>query len=225
VGRLTSLHGAPFPHHVFNGQRNPSYNRPANTVVPQIIARFHQEFLLANMTDIQNLVGNLDAIQVASPTSSFRVKAKTSLAKKAARLAKPLDEIEDLYGVRVIIDSSLNICSFIDAAYNTINPIWANDMLSKPTSLGYRGIHFITIMTSGLLTEIQVQTQRQQALARFTHDRVYKDEQLKKNKAVKRYFSAVGQYIDDLEKGNVGMQPTAEQFIVENDLVFDFSTL
>lgn len=148
---------------------------------------------LALATHVMGILESETHAQGIKSTVSFRVKDSDSLVKKV--LTKRLkgdesydyDRLTDRAGARVVVrypEHVTNICSIIDARFDVRERLDKSDDLD-PDRLGYLGHHRIVSLRSedlsgestkfsGLVCEIQVNTQAQRLWADLDHDLVYK---------------------------------------------------
>ncbi|MFP1871156.1 GTP pyrophosphokinase family protein [Lonsdalea quercina] len=138
---------------------------------------------------IENL---LQQNQIEYLSVSYRTKTKEGILEKIGRknYKRPVEELTDISGVRVILylESDIaKVSNIIKSTFNidTKNSIDNESRLSSD-KIGYRSVHYVCDtgekrnnlkeyeLISGLNCEIQVRTMLQHAWAELTHDRNYK---------------------------------------------------
>lgn len=89
-----------------------------------------------------------------------RLKTPDSVWKKMRRYRIKLDEVHDLFGIRVIVES-------VEQCYDAveiIESLWSGccknvkDYIALPKSNGYRSIHLWFLLADGLRLEVQLRT-------------------------------------------------------------------
>ncbi|MCL4743919.1 MAG: RelA/SpoT family protein [Burkholderiaceae bacterium] len=100
---------------------------------------------------------------------SGRPKHIYSIWNKMRAKARPLDEIRDLRGLRVIVED-------VDACYSALSLIharWASvaeefdDYISRPKPNGYQSLHTVVIAHDGKPLEVQVRTREMHRFAEY----------------------------------------------------------
>ncbi len=98
-----------------------------------------------------------------------RPKHIFSIYNKMIKRAKPLDEIYDLFAVRIIIDTKDNSDCFI--VYGIASEIYKpvaerfKDYISIPKQNGYQSIHTTVIGPEGRMVEVQIRTRAMHEIA------------------------------------------------------------
>jgi guanosine-3',5'-bis(diphosphate) 3'-pyrophosphohydrolase len=98
-----------------------------------------------------------------------RPKHIFSIYNKMVKRAKPLDEIYDLFAVRIILDTNDNSDCFI--AYGIVSEIYKpvserfKDYISIPKQNGYQSIHTTVIGPEGRMVEVQIRTRAMHEIA------------------------------------------------------------
>lgn len=123
---------------------------------------------------------------------SYRTKKKEGIVEKIARknYRKPMEELTDISGVRIILYLESDISKVSEIIKSTFNIDEKNSMSNEnrlsSDKIGYRSVHYVCDIgenriglkeyeyISGLNCEIQVRTMLQHAWAELTHDRNYK---------------------------------------------------
>jgi GTP diphosphokinase / guanosine-3',5'-bis(diphosphate) 3'-diphosphatase len=98
-----------------------------------------------------------------------RPKHIFSIYNKMLKRNKPLEEIYDLFAVRIIIDTEDNSDCFI--AYSIVTELYKpiperfKDYISVPKKNGYQSIHTTVIGPDGRMVEVQIRTKQMHAIA------------------------------------------------------------
>ncbi len=98
-----------------------------------------------------------------------RPKHLYSIYNKMVKRNKPLDEIYDLFAVRIILDTSDNNDCFI--AYGIVTETYKpiserfKDYISLPKKNGYQSIHTTVVGPGGKLVEVQIRTRAMHEVA------------------------------------------------------------
>lgn len=96
---------------------------------------------------------------------SFKIKARAkhyySIYKKMKKYNKNIDEIFDLYGVRIITDSIENCYQIFGVIHSIWQPIpfRFRDFIAHPKKNGYRSLHTTVILEKRKAVEIQIRTE------------------------------------------------------------------
>lgn len=101
-----------------------------------------------------------------------RPKSITSIYRKMNRQQKTLDEIYDLFAIRIILESTgkegredcWRVYSILTDLYQPI-PERYRDFISTPKSNGYQSLHTTVVGPNGRLVEIQIRTEEMHAVA------------------------------------------------------------
>ncbi|MCU0452198.1 MAG: bifunctional (p)ppGpp synthetase/guanosine-3',5'-bis(diphosphate) 3'-pyrophosphohydrolase [Bacteroidetes bacterium] len=110
---------------------------------------------------VQPVRKRLDAEQVAFEIEG-RPKHLLSIYNKMQRRAKPIDEIYDLFAVRIILDTKDSNDCFL--AYGIVTEVYKpiperfKDYISVPKKNGYQSIHTTVVGPEGRLVEVQIRT-------------------------------------------------------------------
>ncbi len=110
------------------------------------------------------------------PHLKYRIKGRTksinSIWQKMKKQQRPFEQIYDLFAIRIIIDSEpqneksecWHVYSMIADMY-TPNPHRLRDWLSVPKSNGYESLHTTVMGPEGRWVEVQIRTERMDAVA------------------------------------------------------------
>lgn len=115
----------------------------------------------------------------------YRIKESDSVVRKVYKRGySSLGDVTDLAGVRVIVNTSLdvqNTCSIIEQMYEGA-PIQDKSKELGDNLLGYRGVHYQVSprsrkpALSGLSCEVQVRTRAEHLWNDFSHELFYKSD-------------------------------------------------
>ncbi|HEY4612831.1 MAG TPA: RelA/SpoT family protein, partial [Bacteroidota bacterium] len=98
-----------------------------------------------------------------------RPKHLFSIFNKMLKRNKPIDEIYDLFAVRIVLDSKDNNDCFM--VYGIVSEIYKpiperfKDYISLPKKNGYQSIHTTVVGTGGKLVELQIRTKAMHEIA------------------------------------------------------------
>lgn len=141
--------------------------------------------------------------------SSFRRKALTRSEQnqESLKYTRPLVEITDLSGVRVIAffpKIVKQVCDLIEKEFEIIEKLDKNEELYKQEKFGYQSIHFLIRLGEsrthlpeyerfkGLVAEIQVRTILQHAWDEIEHDMQYKTPAVLPSDVRRRFTTLAG---------------------------------
>ena len=116
----------------------------------------------------ERLVERFEAMGIHGELQS-RVKHIYSIYKKMYTQNKTIDEVYDLYAMRVIVDSvadCYNILGFIHDMYRPI-PGRFKDYISTPKANMYQSLHTTVIGREGIPFEVQIRTHEMHRIAEF----------------------------------------------------------
>ena len=112
----------------------------------------------------------------AQPHLKYRIKGRTksinSIWQKMKKQQRPFEQIYDLFAIRIIIDSEpqneksecWQVYSIVADMF-TPNPYRLRDWLSVPKSNGYESLHTTVMGPEGRWVEVQIRTERMDAVA------------------------------------------------------------
>ena len=132
------------------------------------LARQHDE-QEAMLDRIKQTIGKkLDEGGIKNSISA-RVKHIYSIYRKMYSQNKSINEIYDIYAVRVIVESvadCYNVLGYVHDLYNPI-PGRFKDYISTPKPNGYRSLHTTVIGRSGVPFEVQIRTEEMHKMAEY----------------------------------------------------------
>ena len=127
-----------------------------------------QSWLEARATDFLAMLRNNE---IYGATVYHRVKSDQSAGEKAARKQIDMTQLNDLYGMRVVVGNELQV-------YETLNVICANfaivpgtmkNYIQNPKASGYQSVHVVAEIDSRRV-EFQLRTQEMHLSAEAEHE-------------------------------------------------------
>ena len=120
---------------------------------------------------IQPIKEELDKLEIAYKIKS-RPKSIHSIWSKMKKQNIPLDEVYDLFAVRIILETPLEqeksycwqVYSIV-TDYYTPNPDRLRDWISTPKANGYESLHTTVMAKNGQWVEVQIRTRRMDEIA------------------------------------------------------------
>jgi GTP pyrophosphokinase len=98
-----------------------------------------------------------------------RIKSVYSIYGKMVRCQKPLTEIYDVLGIRVIVPTSPACYAALALVHSLWSPLCEqfDDYILEPKSNGYQSLHTAVICTAGVPLEIQIRSRKMHRQAEF----------------------------------------------------------
>lgn len=166
------------------------------------------------------------------PHLKFRIKGRTksinSIWQKMKKQQRPFEQIYDLFAIRIIIDSEPNneksecwqVYSIIADMY-TPNPHRLRDWLSVPKSNGYESLHTTVMGPEGRWVEVQIRTERMDAVAEHGLAAHWRYKGIKSEKGLDSLLASIRDTLQNLSEENA----TDNKFKMElyKDEIFIFS--
>jgi len=169
--------------------------------------------LLLNPNEKQN-------IQIFS-----RIKHHYSIYLKTQRKGIKIDEVLDLFAIRIITSTSLDCYKVLGKIHTTYRPLVARfkDYVAVPKENGYQTIH-TTVFNNTKIFEIQIRTKNMHHIAEFgvaAHWK-YKEGKDKSDSGLENWLQNVQAILDDSEQNTMEM---VNDFKMElfNDEIFVFT--
>ena len=124
-----------------------------------------QEFVRKIMEQISQRVKQ----DIPSAVLSGRVKSIHGIYKKHIIQGKSLQEIYDIFAVRVIVDTNINCYNVLGIIHDMFQPIPGRfkDYISTPKPNDYRSLHTTVIGVDGIPFEVQIRTQEMHMTAEY----------------------------------------------------------
>jgi len=126
-----------------------------------------------------------------------RPKHIFSIYNKMVKRGKPLEEIYDLFAVRIIVDTNDNSDCFI--VYSVVSEIYKpiperfKDYISVPKKNGYQSIHTTVVGPDGRMVEVQIRTKAMHEVAEkgVAAHWIYKDSKAPLDKELESWINWV----------------------------------
>lgn len=147
-----------------------------------------------------------------------RVKHIYSIYRKMMRINKPIDEIYDLFAVRVILDTLNKYDCF--SVYGIISQIYLpvperfKDYISLPKQNGYQSIHTTVVSKEGKLVEVQIRTREMHEFAEkgIAAHWKYKENIRISDKKLEEWMKWIRETIENAGKEEVSSSQLFESF-------------
>ncbi|MBP8976414.1 MAG: bifunctional (p)ppGpp synthetase/guanosine-3',5'-bis(diphosphate) 3'-pyrophosphohydrolase [Bacteroidetes bacterium] len=141
-------------------------------------------------------------------TIEGRPKHIYSIYNKMVKRNKPLDEIYDLFAVRIILDTDNNNDCFL--VYGIITEIYKpiperfKDYISVPKQNGYQSIHTTVIGPGGRMVEVQIRTRAMHEVAEkgVAAHWMYKENKTVLDKELENWITWVREIFEQKESSN-----------------------
>lgn len=149
-----------------------------------------------------------------NPHIKFRIKGRTksinSIWQKMKRQKLPFENIYDLFAIRIIIDSEpqneksecWQVYSIVTDMY-TPNPNRLRDWLSVPKSNGYESLHTTVIGPEGRWVEVQIRTERMDAVAEHGLAAHWRYKGIKSEKGLDNLLASIRDTLENLSEEDV----------------------
>jgi guanosine-3',5'-bis(diphosphate) 3'-pyrophosphohydrolase len=149
---------------------------------------------------------------------SGRPKHLYSIYSKMIKRNKPLDEIYDLFAVRIILDTEDNNECF--AVYGMISDIYIpnperfKNYISVPKKNGYQSIHTTVVGPEGKMVEVQIRSRAMHEVAEkgIAAHWMYKDNVVAVDEELHNWVSWVREIFENAAEGQVPTQQLIESF-------------
>ncbi len=168
----------------------------------------------------------------AMPHLKFRIKGRTksinSIWQKMKKQQRPFEQVYDLFAIRIIIDSEpqneksecWQVYSIVADMY-TPNPHRLRDWLSVPKSNGYESLHTTVMGPEGRWVEVQIRTERMDAVAEHGLAAHWRYKGVKSEKGLDNLLASIRDTLQNLHEEHA----TDNKFKMElyKDEIFIFS--
>jgi RelA/SpoT family (p)ppGpp synthetase len=149
---------------------------------------------------------------------SGRPKHLYSIYNKMMKRSKPLEEIYDLFAVRIILDTADSSDCF--AVYGTLsniyipNPERFKDYISVPKKNGYQSIHTTVVGPEGRMVEVQIRTKAMHEVAEkgVAAHWMYKESIVAIDEELANWVSWVREIFESAAEGQVPAAQLIESF-------------
>ena len=103
------------------------------------------------------------------PVIEGRIKGIYSLYRKMFTTHKELDEIYDLYAIRVIVDTNVDCYKVMGIIHEMFTPLMgqSKDYIATPKANNYQSLHTVVLGREGQPFEVQIRTHEMHNTARF----------------------------------------------------------
>ncbi|MCM1545128.1 MAG: HD domain-containing protein, partial [Ruminococcus sp.] len=131
-----------------------AYKEIANTLETQVESR--QSFL----ENIKTQIGERVLKEVPNAHISGRIKSVHGIYRKTYMQGRTIDEIYDIYAVRIIVDSVFECYYSLGIIHDMYNPLPGRfkDYISTPKPNMYQSLHTTVIGKDGIPFEVQIRT-------------------------------------------------------------------
>ncbi len=135
-----------------------------------------------------------------------RIKSPYSIRNKMERQKITIEEINDLYAIRIIFDSDVEdeklLCWQIYAIITDIYPPNINrtrDWISHPRENGYESLHTTVKHTNGVWVEVQIRSKRMDKIAEYgpAAHWLYKGESGKTKSSFEEWLTNIREILED----------------------------
>ena len=184
---------------------------------PEIHAELSQklEETAASREDyMESFIRPIEKALLRHPHIKFRIKGRTksihSIWQKMKRQKLPFENIYDLFAIRIIIDSEpqneksecWQVYSIVTDMY-TPNPNRLRDWLSVPKSNGYESLHTTVIGPQGRWVEVQIRTERMDAVAEHGLAAHWRYKGIKSEQGLDNLLASIRDTLENLSEENI----------------------
>ena len=108
---------------------------------------------------------------IASAVVYHRVKSLESAKEKALRRGTSVADLNDLYGMRVVVQNELDVYRCLDAICSSYDVVWGTlkNYIANPKASGYQSIHVVASL-EGRRVEFQLRTQSMHEASELEHE-------------------------------------------------------
>ena len=163
---------------------------------------------------MESFIKPIKAALNKNPHIKYRIKGRTksinSIWQKMKRQKLPFENIYDLFAIRIITDSEpqneksecWQVYSIVTDMY-TPNPNRLRDWLSVPKSNGYESLHTTVIGPEGRWVEVQIRTERMDAIAEHGLAAHWKYKGIKSEKGLDNLLASIRDTLEHLTEEDV----------------------
>ncbi len=167
---------APLAHRFGLGKMKVEFeNLALKFIDPEMFAFLEQKIRMSRGDRVNYLAKMITPIKADLAQQGFKVEVNGrakhlfSIYNKMRNKNKTFEDIHDLYGIRVIVDTEriadcFSIYGFITQQYPPV-PQYFKDYISVPKHNGYQSLHSAIIGPKGHMVELQIRTQRMHEFA------------------------------------------------------------
>lgn len=180
---------------------------------------------------IASFIKPINAKLKALPHLKYRIKGRTksinSIWQKMKRQQRPFEQIYDLFAIRIIIDSEpqneksecWQVYSIIADMY-TPNPHRLRDWLSVPKSNGYESLHTTVMGPEGRWVEVQIRTERMDAIAEHGLAAHWRYKGIKSEKGLDNLLASIRDTLENLNEEEVNDNKFKMELYKEEMFIF-----
>ena len=163
---------------------------------------------------MKNFIRPIETALRAQPHIRYRIKGRTksinSIWQKMKKQRVPFENIYDLFAIRIIIDSEpqneksecWQVYSIVADMY-TPNPYRLRDWLSVPKSNGYESLHTTVMGPEGRWVEVQIRTERMDAVAEHGLAAHWRYKGIKSEKGLDNLLASIRDTLENLAQEDV----------------------
>lgn len=206
--------------------------RYTETEIYSELSRKLEETAASREDYIASFIKPIEKMLKMQPHLKYRIKGRTksinSIWQKMKKQQRPFEQIYDLFAIRIIIDSEpqneksecWHVYSIIADMY-TPNPHRLRDWLSVPKSNGYESLHTTVMGPEGRWVEVQIRTERMDAVAEHGLAAHWRYKGIKSEKGLDNLLASIRDTLQNLSEE----ETTANKFKMElyKDEIFIFT--
>ena len=178
------------------------------------LSRKLQETSASREDYMQSFIRPIETALRKNPHIRYRIKGRTksinSIWQKMKRQKLPFENIYDLFAIRIIIDSEpqneksecWQVYSIVTDLY-TPNPNRLRDWLSVPKSNGYESLHTTVIGPEGRWVEVQIRTERMDAIAEHGLAAHWRYKGIKSEKGLDNLLASIRDTLEHLTEEDI----------------------
>lgn len=178
------------------------------------LSRKLQETSASREDYMQSFIHPIETALRKNPHIRYRIKGRTksinSIWQKMKRQKLPFENIYDLFAIRIIIDSEpqneksecWQVYSIVTDLY-TPNPNRLRDWLSVPKSNGYESLHTTVIGPEGRWVEVQIRTERMDAIAEHGLAAHWRYKGIKSEKGLDNLLASIRDTLEHLTEEDI----------------------